>query len=68
MMSSRFPKKKIWSFFISSFFLSFSKPLDLEGNIEFKNVGFEYKENVPVLKDVNFKLDKGKSIAFVGAT
>lgn len=44
------------------------KEIELEGNIEFKNVGFEYKENVPVLKDVNFKLDKGKSIAFVGAT
>ena len=44
------------------------REINLEGNIEFKNVGFEYKENVPVLKDVNFKLDKGKSIAFVGAT
>ncbi|WP_455093344.1 ABC transporter ATP-binding protein [Parvimonas micra] len=44
------------------------KEIELEGNIEFKNVGFEYKENVPVLKDVNFKLDNGKSIAFVGAT
>ena len=44
------------------------RAIELEGNIEFKNVGFEYKENVPVLKDVNFKLDKGKSIAFVGAT
>lgn len=44
------------------------KEIDLEGNIEFKNVGFEYKENVPVLKDVNFKLNKGKSIAFVGTT
>lgn len=44
------------------------REIDLEGNIEFKNVGFEYKENVPVLKDVNFKLDKGRSIAFVGAT
>lgn len=42
--------------------------IELEGNIEFKNVKFEYKENVPVLKDVNFKLEKGKSIAFVGAT
>lgn len=44
------------------------RAIELEGNIEFKNVGFEYKKNVPVLKDVNFKLDKGKSIAFVGAT
>lgn len=44
------------------------REIELEGNIEFKNLGFEYKENVPVLKDVNFKLDKGKSIAFVGAT
>ena len=44
------------------------RAIELEGNSEFKNGGFEYKENVPVLKDVNGKLDKGKSIAFVGAT
>ena len=53
----------------SSKFLDVYKDILIdEGNIEFKNVGFEYKENVPVLKDVNFKLEKGKSIAFVGAT
>lgn len=42
--------------------------INLLGEVEFKDVYFEYKENTPVLKNINFKLDKGKSIAFVGAT
>ena len=39
-----------------------------KGNIEFENVSFYYKENEPVLKNVSFKVDSGKMIAFVGAT
>lgn len=39
-----------------------------EGNIEFKNVTFYYKENEPVLNDVSFKVGAGKMVAFVGAT
>lgn len=42
--------------------------INLKGNIEFKNVYFEYKNDVPVLNDISFKLDSGKSMAFVGAT
>ena len=38
----------------------------LEGNIEFKNVVFEYQTTKGVLNDVSFKLDKGKTIALVG--
>ncbi len=34
--------------------------------IEFNNVCFEYEENIPVLADINFKVEKGKMIALVG--
>jgi ATP-binding cassette, subfamily B, multidrug efflux pump len=40
----------------------------MEGNIEFKSVYFEYVPNQPVLKNINFKLEKGKTLALVGAT
>lgn len=44
------------------------KIVSLKGSIKFKNVYFEYKENVPVLKNLSFSLDEGKSMAFIGAT
>lgn len=34
--------------------------------IEFKNVCYSY-ENIPVLKNVNFKIEKGESVALYGA-
>ncbi|MBQ7126962.1 ATP-binding cassette domain-containing protein [bacterium] len=34
--------------------------------IEFKNVFFEYVNNVPVLKNINLDVNKGETIAFVG--
>ena len=34
--------------------------------IEYKNVSFEYVKDVPVLKNVNFKVKRGETIAFVG--
>ena len=40
----------------------------LEGNIEFKNVWFAYKDEDWILKDVSFNIKKGEKIAFVGAT
>ena len=40
----------------------------IEGNIEFKNVWFAYKENEWVLRDVSFKISAGETVAFVGAT
>ena len=40
----------------------------VEGNIEFKNVWFAYKEGEWVLKDVSFKVDARQTVAFVGAT
>ena len=41
---------------------------DLTGDICFHNVCFEYDENIPVLKNINFILPKGKSLAIVGPT
>ena len=40
----------------------------LEGNIEFRNVWFAYKEGEWVLRDVSFKIKAGETVAFVGAT
>ena len=39
-----------------------------KGDIEFKNVSFSYIEGEPILKDISFKINKGESVAFVGAT
>ena len=40
----------------------------IEGNIEFKNVSFGYKEDELVLNDLCFEANKGKTIAIVGPT
>jgi subfamily B ATP-binding cassette protein MsbA len=40
----------------------------VEGEIEFKNVYFEYNEGVPVLKDVSFKAEAGSTTALVGSS
>lgn len=41
---------------------------EITGNIEFKDVTFEYEKNKPVLCNVSFKVDAGNSIALVGET
>lgn len=39
------------------------------GNIEFKNVSFRYNDNtVNVLKNLNFKINKGETVAIIGRT
>lgn len=38
----------------------------MEGFIEFKNVSFSYEENVPVLKDISFKIRPNETVSFVG--
>lgn len=39
------------------------------GTLEFKNVSFSYPDgDLPVLKDISFKADKGDTIAFIGST
>lgn len=40
----------------------------LNGRIEFKNVWFAYNETNWVLKDINFTIEPGEVVAFVGAT
>jgi ATP-binding cassette, subfamily B, multidrug efflux pump len=45
------------------------KPIkNINGNIEFKNVWFAYNEEDYVLKNINFQINEGERIAFVGAT
>lgn len=41
---------------------------DFKGEVQFKDVDFEYVQNVPVLKDVNLKAEPGQTIALVGPT
>jgi ATP-binding cassette subfamily B protein len=41
-------------------------PKSSEGNISFSHVSFEYEPSRPILKDISFSLDSGKSIAIVG--
>ena len=44
-----------------------AKILSKEHNlIQFRNVNFEYIENVPVLKNINLSVNKGQTVAFVG--
>ena len=41
---------------------------ELNGDIEFKNVGFEYEEGKPVLHDVSFKVPQGSTLGVLGST
>ncbi len=40
----------------------------ITGRVRFENVGFSYEDGVPVLKDVNFDISPGETIALVGPT
>ena len=42
------------------------KPETVRGEVEFRNVRFYYNEEREILKNINFKLEKGKCIAIVG--
>lgn len=44
------------------------KPQILKAEVEFKNVSFAYNEDQPVLKNISFKIESGKTLALVGAT
>ncbi len=41
---------------------------DIQGGIEFRNVWFAYNPGEWVLRDVSFTVEKGETVAFVGAT
>ncbi len=41
-------------------------PKDAKGNVEFKHVDFSYSPERKILKDINFELKSGNSIAIVG--
>ncbi|MEN9522693.1 MAG: hypothetical protein RL065_1070 [Bacteroidota bacterium] len=42
--------------------------ISIKGNIEFRNVSFHYIEGTPVLKNISFFIEQGKSLAIVGST
>lgn len=44
------------------------KAIEIEGNVTFENVNFSYpsRRDIEVLKNISFKVEKGKQIAFVG--
>ncbi|MHA1519007.1 MAG: ABC transporter ATP-binding protein [Promethearchaeota archaeon] len=44
------------------------KPLSMQGDIEFRNVDFEYIKDTQILKNLTFKAKKGERIALVGPT
>lgn len=41
---------------------------ELDGNVEFENVWFAYNEGEYVLRDISLKVNKGQTLAIVGAT
>lgn len=41
---------------------------NIEGEIEFKNLNFDYPDGTPVLKDINLKIERGMTLAIVGGT
>lgn len=43
-------------------------PEKIKGEVEFKHVWFAYNDEDYVLKDINFKVEQGKTLALVGAT
>lgn len=42
--------------------------LDFSEKIEFRNVSFQYEPDKPVLKNLNLTIEKGTTVAIVGAT
>ena len=40
----------------------------IEGRVELRNVGFFYREDAPVLRDINLTIEPGQTVALVGPT
>ena len=48
---------------------TFNGKIKETGTVEFKNVSFKYPDaDEYVIKDINFKVEKGETIAFIGST
>lgn len=43
-------------------------PSRLKGEVEFNHLDFEYDRDVPILRDVTFKIEAGERLAIVGPT
>ena len=41
---------------------------DVKGSVSFKDVNFSYVKDEPVLKNISFEIEAGKTLALVGAT
>lgn len=41
---------------------------NIKGKIEFKNIDFNYSDNLPLLKNLSLKIEAGQSIGIVGST
>ena len=41
---------------------------NIEGEIEFRNLNFDYPDGTPVLRDINLKIERGMTLAIVGRT
>ncbi|NMA87006.1 MAG: ABC transporter ATP-binding protein [Tissierellia bacterium] len=41
---------------------------EIQGNIEFKNVYFEYEKNTPVINNISFSVEAGSTVAIIGPT
>ena len=41
---------------------------NIEGEIEFRNLNFDYPDGTPVLRNINLKIKRGTTLAIVGAT
>jgi len=44
------------------------QPVRLAGRVEFEKVHFSYDADAPVLKDISFSIEPGRSVALVGPT
>jgi ATP-binding cassette subfamily B protein len=47
---------------------AFTPPNCVQGKVVFHNLGFEYDEDSPVLKDISFRCEPGQAVALLGST
>jgi ATP-binding cassette, subfamily B, multidrug efflux pump len=60
---------RIFGIFETRDFIKGEQPVQkLDGTVEFKNVSFQYLPDSKTLHDVSFRLERGQSLALVGAT